>query len=117
MPRLSKLGLIADLPEPAPDLRDWTHHYVRVLLMGNSPGTFDAFREEEFDNIVLYHHTLGRYIRNTFEFWAPEQREVLESLCEGRPEVSPDEASTAVMEALWRRLRDRAEDPKGNAGS
>lgn len=99
---MSKLSLLTDNTVDV-----WTvEMLVDHLLLNNSPGTFDEFQAEPFEAVIAYHHTLGRYIRNSYQLWDDSQKQTLETLCRGRPEVSPDEASTSVMEVLWRRLRD-----------
>ncbi len=57
------------------------------------------------DSLSKYHFGMGRYIRNHFKFWSEEGRLLMEDCCKGRVEVHPDEASAAIIEAIWEALR------------
>jgi len=62
-----------------------------------------AFVSTEIDNLVQYHTTLGRQIRNEFEMWRDEHEPFIVDGCD-HSQDHPDARSMRVMEDVWRRL-------------
>jgi hypothetical protein len=57
------------------------------------------------NELIMYHFSLGMYIRNQFGLWK-ENKELLRSCAgKGRNFIDPDDASMVIIEALWKRLQ------------
>lgn len=81
---------------PKPDLDGM----VEVVLewFENSNDRLKAkFVTTEFDDLVVFHSTLGQNIRNHFNLWA---------FYDEKKEWHPDEASMEVIEEVWRIVKD-----------
>jgi hypothetical protein len=66
------------------------------------------------DSLYILHYDLGKFIRNEVGLWSDNIPLLLDCqrLKEGQtPDtptpIHPDDASTVIVEALWRRLRDQ----------
>ena len=57
------------------------------------------------DELVNLHSSLGAYIRNSFGLWSGNDL-LLQSCKEilGEDEIHPDEASSVIIEELWKKL-------------
>ena len=88
---------------------------VQQLTSSMSEEDKATLRNTPEEDLALFHHGLGTAIRNELGLWA-DNRELLESCAsQMMPDspyddyltmmVHPDEASTVVIEALWRRLQ------------
>lgn len=57
-------------------------------------------------NLVSYHHSLGRYIRNKYKLWSipwePEMKEYMGYMCDCSP-YHPDNISMTIIEEVWKR--------------
>lgn len=52
------------------------------------------------EDLIAYHFSLGRWIRNSFDLWA-EDSELLKAL----GSIDPDDASMVLMEKYWESLQ------------
>lgn len=89
---------------------------VTLLLSTLSEEEKESLRATPREELILYHFSLGLYIRNQFGLWQGND-ELLRSCY---PEVAdpylreivmhdPDGASSRIIEALWERVRGRSE--------
>lgn len=61
------------------------------------------FLDTPRDDLIKYHHTLGRGIRNEFKLWEIDwEPEVVDGVDESR--YHPDAVSMTVIEEVWDRL-------------
>ena len=87
---------------------------VDQLISSMSEEDKEALRNTPEQDLILFHHGVGTYIRNEFGLWS-DNKELLKS-CGSRifPEsgydeyltmmVDPDDASMEIIEATWIRL-------------
>ena len=61
------------------------------------------FMATPFENLITYHHSLGRDIRNTYGLWLREWTPVLEKGIDVS-QFHPDAVSMKIIEELWVRL-------------
>lgn len=64
------------------------------------------FRSVPYEELIMYHHGTGRFFRNHFGLWTGNES-LLRDACNGSKELHPDEASQAIIEAVWSRLQAR----------
>ena len=85
---------------------------VEVILCLLSPAEQKELRETDQEDLIFYHHSLGRAIRNQMGLWAgntalldacAEQSTVKEMMGD---HLHPDEASMVLIVATWRTLRE-----------
>lgn len=76
---------------------------VQRWFQRQSDETKKEFVESSKQNLIAYHTTLGRSIRNEFKLW---EREWVPDIREGvdHSEDHPDQISMKVIEAVWDRL-------------
>lgn len=74
---------------------------VEVILGGLSKEDKDTVRSTPHADLIEFHHGWGTAVRNDLGLWG-KNSELLESCGGGHP----DSASMAIIEAVWRRLRD-----------
>ena len=61
------------------------------------------FLNREREELIGYHHSLGRDIRNTFELWNLEwEPEIVDGVDESP--YHPDAVSMTIIEQVWKRL-------------
>ena len=85
-------------PKHWPARMDEAVGVVIATLSDNEKATISAMAESE---LVSLHVSLGAWIRNNFGLWSGN-RPLLEST--GAPKA--DDASMAIIVAVWRRLRE-----------
>lgn len=73
-------------------------------LEGGQQKNIDQFLDTEKDDLVMYHHTLGRSIRNTFELWSITWEHEIKGGVDCSPN-HPDQISMRVIEEVWKRAR------------
>ncbi len=61
------------------------------------------FKNCPFDNLIRYHHTLGREIRNHFELWKYSWVQQIEDGIDMSPD-HPDFISQRIIEDVWKKL-------------
>ena len=54
------------------------------------------------DKLIIYHHSLGRWIRNNMGLWSNNSDLLKACNCK-----HPDSASTVILEAFHKRLREK----------
>ncbi len=65
------------------------------------------FIDRPKDELIMYHGTLGRNIRNCFRLWETEWTpEIDDSGADCSPD-HPDARSMKLIEEVWRRLNDK----------
>jgi len=68
-----------------------------------------AFLETKESDLILYHHTLGRKIRNEFSLWeakwTPELQDGVD--CSNG---HPDALSQGIIQEVWHRLQEDLDD-------
>lgn len=78
---------------------------VEQLLSLMSEKDKQNFRKTPKKDLIMFHFSLGLYIRNNFGLWQGN-RELLQSINKSDfPLVHPDDASSIIIEKLWKRLR------------
>lgn len=60
------------------------------------------FLKVEKEDLVLYHHGLGRWIRNNWELW--EDNSPLKDHMSSLGFIHPDDMSQAIIEEYWNRM-------------
>lgn len=73
--------------------------------------TIKTLSESSKDNLGLYHHTLGRVIRNTFDLWKEPWIPEIRDGCDWSPN-HPDQRSMTVIELMWDILQTRKHEMK-----
>lgn len=75
-----------------------------LLKKNDDPENLKEFASTPFDDLIVYHHTLGRRIRNTYGLWVNEGLCVL---CQAGDDkvVHPDDASQYIIEQMWSQLQ------------
>ena len=64
----------------------------------------EEFSEAKFDELAIYHHTLGRDIRNHFGLWMyPWEPKIVNDV--DMSEEHPDAISMKVIEETWRQVQ------------
>jgi len=56
------------------------------------------------EDLILHHFGLEAYIRNEFGLWQGN-RELLEACCGKGLGIHPDDASSVIIKALWKKLQ------------
>ena len=70
---------------------------VEDLLSKMSPESRETLRSTPFANLIGFHFTAGRALRNEYKLWDPLNPYVKDR--------HPDDISHAIIETLWRRLQ------------
>jgi hypothetical protein len=89
---------VADLIRPT-DLESC----VSFLLATMPKEELVKVKGEKKHELFRYHHGFGTYLRNFFMMW--DSPLLVKKLCEGQVEVHPDQASSAILEALWEKAQ------------
>jgi hypothetical protein len=63
-----------------------------------------AIQNSSKENLAMFHHGLGNYIRNEFGLWK-DNEELLRDCLPGAKDPKPDDASSVIIKALWRSLQ------------
>jgi len=106
--RIAILDRKKDEPSPAEAVPDkerakWpktVDEAVDRLLIELKPADQLEIRSKAKDDLILYHISLGLYIRNSFGLWRGNR-----ALLRSAGENQPDNASGVIIEALWKRLQ------------
>jgi len=64
------------------------------------------FRKVEEKDICLYHHTVGRWIRNNWGLWAEEDNK-LKAYFKSLGLWHADDMSSIILTSLWRQLNNK----------
>lgn len=75
------------------------------ILHKMHPTNTNYLKNTHEDDLIMFHHTLGRNIRNTFKLWESNP-ELLANMCLPL-DIHPDEISQKIIEALWRKLNNK----------
>jgi len=90
-------------PVPAKERAKWpktVDEAVDRLLTELEPADQREIRSKAKDDLIVYHISLGLYIRNSFGLWGGNW-----ALLRSADENHPDNASGVIIEALWKRLQ------------
>lgn len=77
---------------------------VDRLLELLSKEDIQSLKNAKEEDIIKHHFSLGAFIRNEFGLWKGN-RELLEACCGKGLGIHPDDASSVIIEALWKRLQ------------
>lgn len=69
---------------------------IRERIEALTPGDIDVLRKTPENKLVLFHHTQGRFLRNTYGLWRSDN-----PYLRGR---HPDDLSHDIMLAVWRHV-------------
>ncbi|RWZ84364.1 MAG: hypothetical protein EO766_17240 [Hydrotalea sp. AMD] len=58
------------------------------------------FFELEKEELIKFHHTLGRHIRNEYDLWSIPWEPVIIDNCDYSP-FHPDQVSMTIIEQVW----------------
>ena len=78
---------------------------VDRLLSSMSEEDKQSLKNTPKKDLIMFHFGLGQYIRNEFGLWQGNT-ELLKSCEKESFFVHPDEFSSIIIEALWKKLRD-----------
>ena len=81
---------------------------VYCWYLGNAPLERLIFTDRTQESLVEYHHSLGRRIRNEFEFWKIKWEPEMVNGVDVSP-AHPDAISMRIIEAVWEMARHDAE--------
>lgn len=65
-----------------------------------------VFLKSSKEDLIAYHHTLGRSIRNEFKLWEREWKPDVRNGVDWSPD-HPDALSMCVIEEVWNRLNNQ----------
>jgi hypothetical protein len=91
------------LMPPHPDYETWPRTLqaaVEILVRTLSPAEKDDIAARSEDNLIDLHFGLGVRIREDFGLWRGNR-----ALLQSCGSLDPDDASMAIIRALWARLR------------
>lgn len=72
---------------------------------------FTGYSEDE---LIMYHHSLGRWVRNTYKLWeAPWLPEIRDDGCDYSPN-HPDAISMRIIEQVWKLGPKKGQDDVSN---
>lgn len=71
-----------------------------------SPEGQEQFLSSSKKSLIMYHHSVGRDIRNQFRLWESTWDPQLDDQGIDNSPDHPDAISMAVIEAVWERLRE-----------
>lgn len=74
-----------------------------LLLVQWSEQDKRIFKALPFDEIIRYHSSLGRWIRNNYGLWREDNPYV--NLKDSFHDRFPDQVSHAILEEVWKRLQ------------
>jgi hypothetical protein len=70
------------------------------ILLSSNQSTIDEFKNTPKEKLIIYHHTLGRDIRNNYKLWdIPWTPEIVDN-CDISPN-HPDSVSMDIIERVW----------------
>lgn len=74
------------------------------LIATMSDEQIEGLRRNAFDDLILLHHTFGRFIRNRYRLWDPKNPHTRYS--DGDDESHPDNLSYRVIQLVWHYFND-----------
>lgn len=93
------LGRSPGKPEPEFLTED---QIVDLILADMSESEFLMLRQMKKPQLIRFHHTVGRYIRNEYRLW-----DIRNPYTETEHETSPshpDQTSQRIIEKIWERI-------------
>lgn len=72
----------------------------------------DIFMKSSKEELITFHHGLGRWIRNTWKLWQDSE---LNKYMKSLGFIHPDDMSQAIIIEYWNRLNNQSSDLKQNA--
>lgn len=82
------------------DLDDCFVELKKIL----KPEDIDEIKNKEVDGMVIYHHRIGRYLRNTWGLWAGS---CLSKWFKALGIRHPDDMSNIIITSFWRHLNSK----------
>ncbi len=78
----------------------------KILDKAISKEDMKTFRETEYDDLIMWHHTLGQWIRNRFYLWRNKwESPMLQWFEKNMPDLDhPDDMSQHMIEKYWIKL-------------
>jgi len=77
---------------------------VQILFAESSEEELKLLTSTPEEDLILYHHSYGNYIRNSFGLWSGNTA-LLISVC--GEQCHPDDASMKIIETLWQMAREK----------
>ena len=79
---------------------------VENILSGMDEENQDRVRKTREEDLYRYHHGWGTGIRNAFGLWKGNKALLIDAC---GAECHPDNASSAIIHAVWRKLHEKGE--------
>jgi len=86
--------------------QDYMIRQVRGWLKESPVDEIKKFLDIPKEDLVIYHSTVGRSIRNAFELWAVPWTPVIDESGVDISEEHPDAVSMRVLEGVWEMVRE-----------
>ncbi len=96
LPKLDPRQIGEALPDPLPEYPDIGSIDQAVTWVLSNEVAAAELDETKWEDVILLHHSMGQWIRNTLGLWRP-----------GLPLVGdshPDDVSQTIIERAWKRL-------------
>lgn len=103
---LRNLFLLGSFAEDTPRLPTSVEKAVKALISALSLTDRSRIARMREDELGVFHHTLGQYIRNRFGLWSGNEK--LKASCRtvsAEPGLSEDGCSALIIRELWSELR------------
>ena len=81
---------------------DMVKEVYNEMCENANPKELEMFTESTKDDLIEYHHTMGRYIRNKYELWKNPWTPETDSNGVDCSPNHPDSVSMKVIEDVWR---------------
>jgi len=76
---------------------------VNRLIQEMSEEDRETLKNTPEKDLIMYHFSLGMWVRNEFGLWQGNE-ELLKSCATKEPFIHPDDASSIIIEELWKKL-------------
>lgn len=83
---------------------EYINEIVDDLENGLTKGEIRSLKSCPESELIMYHHSAGRYIRNTYKLWTYEWEPELIDGVDHSPN-HPDAVSMKIIKLLWARLQ------------
>lgn len=89
---------------PKPTLQEMVQEVLKWYQNSSIKQQYE-FSSSRFEDLPIYHSTLGRSISNAFNLWVyPWEKRIIEGV--DMSDEHPDAISMRVIEEVWRRVKD-----------
>lgn len=93
---------------PVPDIKYMVDHVLRKLEQ-SKPRFVNEFKTTKFEDLVIYHHTIGEDIRAEFKLWVYPWIPMIGKDGVDHSPNHPDAISMRVIEEVWRQIKNDEE--------